>query len=198
MTVLHLKSVDNHYTRDPGPSLNPLREAVAPFEGEGARLRMIDTHGALPPRLGPERAMTFRLFAPAALAAVLTAGPALAHHSFAMYDRERIFTLTGTVKDYEWASPHVVIEVVKDDPKGGLVTWWIEGGAPTVLARGGWTSTLIKPGDKISLGVHPRKDGQPGGLLADEQQLLINGHAPKGVLWLMPPGEETCGAVGGK
>jgi Family of unknown function (DUF6152) len=133
-----------------------------------------------------------------ALVAAVAGGPARAHHSFAMYDRERTVTLTGTVKDYEWSSPHVVIEVVKDNPAGGVSKWWIEGGAPTVLARGGWTSTLMKPGDRISVGVHPRKDGRPGGLLADEQELLINGHAPEGVLYLTPPGDGACAPVGGK
>jgi hypothetical protein len=49
----------------------------------------------------------------------------------------------------------------------------------------------LRPGDKISLGIHPRKDGAAGGVLADERQLLVNGHPPKGVLWLMPP-DETC------
>ena len=51
--------------------------------------------------------------------------------------------------------------------------------------------SLLKPGDKISVGMHPRKDGAAGGLLADEQQMLINGQPPKGVLWLMPYSESS-------
>lgn len=124
-------------------------------------------------------------------ALVMVTGEASAHHSFAMYDRERTLTLTGTVKEYDWASPHVVIEVVKDGSKGANA-WYVEGSSPTVLARGGWTSTLVKPGDKITLGIHPRKDGQPGGLLADEREVRINGQPAKGVLWLMPANEDSC------
>jgi hypothetical protein len=123
--------------------------------------------------------------------AALGAPAAFAHHSFSMYERERTITLSGTVKEFIWTSPHVTIQVLTDN-RGGLVTWAIEGGSPTVLARGGWTSTVLKPGDKISLGVHPRKDGGAGGLLADERQLLVNGQPAKGVLWLQPPGEEVC------
>ena len=123
--------------------------------------------------------------------AALGAPAASAHHSFSMYERERTITLSGTVKEFIWTSPHVTIQVLSDN-RGGLVTWAIEGGSPTVLARGGWTSTVLKPGDKISLGVHPRKDGGAGGLLADERQLLVNGQPAKGVLWLQPPGEEVC------
>jgi hypothetical protein len=119
------------------------------------------------------------------------AGPAAAHHSFAMYDRDKTVTLLGVVKDYSWTSPHISIHVLSEKGKAGPITWAIEGSSPTVLARGGWTSTLLRPGDKISIGLHPRKDGSAGGLLADEQQILVNGQPAKGVLWLNPPGKET-------
>ncbi len=76
------------------------------------------------------------------------AGAASAHHSFAMYERGRTLTLSGTVKQYIWTSPHVTIELVRDGAEAGPV-WSIEGSSPMVLARGGWTSTLLKPGDKI-------------------------------------------------
>lgn len=117
--------------------------------------------------------------------------PAFAHHSFAMYEREKLVTLSGTVKEFTWTSPHVSIQILAGDARSGRTTWAIEGASPTVLARGGWSSTLLKPGDKISLGIHPRKDGAAGGLLADEQQLLVNGQPAKGVLWLQP-GEDSC------
>jgi len=123
--------------------------------------------------------------------ATAVGGPAFAHHSFAMYERGKTITLTGTVKEFGWTSPHVSIQVVPDAGKPP-VTWFIEASSPTVLARGGWTSTLLRPGDKVSIGVHPRKDGMAGGLLADEQQLLVNGRPAKGVSWLQPPGEPAC------
>ena len=127
-----------------------------------------------------------------AMLPLMAAGPAAAHHSFAMYSRDKTITLSGTVKEFAWTSPHVMIQVLSDRGRSGGVLWSIEGSSPTVLARGGWTSTLLRPGDKISLGLHPRKDGAAGGLLADEQQMLVNGQPAKGVLWLFPPGEETC------
>lgn len=122
----------------------------------------------------------------------LGTAPAFAHHSFAMYERDKTITLSGTVKQFVWTSPHVTIQVLTDNAKTGTVTWSIEGSSPTVLARGGWTSTLLKRGDKVSLGVHPRKDGAAGGLLADEQQVLVNGQPARGVLFLQPSGEEAC------
>ena len=122
--------------------------------------------------------------------AMVAANAASAHHSFSIYDRHRTVTLSGVVKDYIWIAPHVTISVVSEGARNNTVTWWVEGSSPAVLARGGWNSALLKPGDKISIGIHPRKDRTAGGLLADEQQMLINGRAPKGVLSLYPLGNE--------
>ena len=110
-----------------------------------------------------------------AAGAFLIGAPAYAHHSLAQFDREKTVAISGTVKAFDWANPHVLIEVVSEDAKGERVVWSIEGGTPTVMAHGGWRPTLLKPGDKISLSIHPRKDGSSGGYYADERPLLING-----------------------
>ena len=123
-------------------------------------------------------------------AAAMVAGPASAHHSFSMYDRHRTVTLSGTVKEYVWMAPHVRISVLSEGRAKNTVTWSVEGSSPAVLARGGWTGALLRPGDKISVGIHPRKDRRAGGLLADAQQMLVNGVPPKGVLSLYPLGSE--------
>jgi hypothetical protein len=123
-------------------------------------------------------------------AALLAATDASAHHSFSMYDRHKTVTLSGTVKEYVWMAPHVTISVLSPGANNRAVTWSVEGSSPAVLARGGWTSALLKPGDKISVGIHPRKDRTAGGLLADEQQMLVNGRPPAGVLSLYPLGDE--------
>jgi hypothetical protein len=80
--------------------------------------------------------------------------------------------------------------VLSEGNRSKPVTWSVEGSSPAVLARGGWSGVLLKPGDKISVGIHPRKDRSAGGLLADEQQILINGRPPKGILSLYPLGDE--------
>ena len=111
-----------------------------------------------------------------ALAAGLCgADSASAHHSLSQFQRDRTLTLTGTVKDFQWTNPHVWIEIVINGDDGMTVQWSIEGSAPAILARGGWRPSVLMPGDKISLGVHPRKDGIAGGYLADEEALWVNG-----------------------
>ncbi len=39
-------------------------------------------------------------------ATLALAAPALAHHSFSMFDNEKILKLDGTVKELEWTNPH--------------------------------------------------------------------------------------------
>src|SRR5262245_51284946 len=121
---------------------------------------------------------------------LIAATEASGHHSFSMYDRHRTVTLSGTVKEYVWMAPHVTISVLSPGANNRAITWSVEGSSPAVLARGGWSSALLKPGDKISVGIHPRKDRSAGGLLADEQQMLVNGRPPNGVLSLYPLGDE--------
>jgi hypothetical protein len=45
-----------------------------------------------------------------------------------------------------------------------LKLWSIEMTAPAYLARAGWTSKTVKPGDKVTVTVRPMKSGDPGGL----------------------------------
>src|SRR5688572_26379827 len=85
------------------------------------------------------------------------AGPAFAHHSLSLFAREKTVTVTGVVKDFAWGTPHVWIELVRDSGDGMVENWNIEASSPTVLARSGWRPTVFKPGDRISVGVHPRK-----------------------------------------
>lgn len=109
-----------------------------------------------------------KVFASGCLAAaVVLLGPsALAHHSFAMFDRTKPTTLEGVVKEFQWTSPHIWIQVMVPDGKGGEKEWSIEGGAPGPMARsGGWNGRTIKPGDKVTVVISPLRDGAAGGSL---------------------------------
>jgi hypothetical protein len=92
------------------------------------------------------------------------AGSASAHHSMAGFERTKTLTLNGTVKQFKWANPHSWIEMDVPNDKGGVDTWNVEMTAPGILARAGWKSTYLKPGDKVSVVVRPMLNGDPGGL----------------------------------
>ena len=90
---------------------------------------------------------------------LLTWIPAFAHHGTATYDLQHEVTVEGTVKDFQWASPHIWLYVAGTNDKGEIEEWGGETGAPASLARRGWTSHLFKPGDKVKMSGHAAKDG---------------------------------------
>jgi hypothetical protein len=97
-------------------------------------------------------------------AALLGTGSAMAHHSFAMFDRDKEVTLNGTVTEFQWTNPHAFIEVEVADAGGKAEKWSVEMNSPNNLTRQGWKSTLLKPGDKVSVTMNPLRDGKKGGL----------------------------------
>ncbi len=94
---------------------------------------------------------------------MLTATPALAHHSFAMFDQSKRVTLEGTVKDFRWTNPHVFIQLLVKNDAGGEDEWSIEMTSPEHLVRVGWKPGTLKAGDKVTLVIHPMREGQKGG-----------------------------------
>ena len=105
--------------------------------------------------------------------------PAEAHHSAAMFDRTKTQSLSGTVKELQWTSPHCWLQVMAASDTGP-VEWSIEMGAPIELYRGGWRPTILKPGDKITVVFNPTRDGAKGGLfvsaLGPDGQAIGKGH----------------------
>jgi hypothetical protein len=95
---------------------------------------------------------------------LLGAGAAFAHHSFAMFDRDKETTLVGVVEDFQWTNPHSWIEVNVLKENGSVDKWSIECNSPNNLSRQGWHSSSLKPGDKISIVIWPLRSGEKGGL----------------------------------
>ncbi len=96
---------------------------------------------------------------------LMLAGPAFAHHSFAMFDYNKDLTIVGDVKELQWTNPHIHLVVNVPDGKASVTEWDIEGGTPGTLRRTGWTRDILKAGDKVSVKIHPMKDGTHGGML---------------------------------
>ncbi len=94
--------------------------------------------------------------------ALAMAAPVAAHHSAAMFDDEKVVELKGTVKELQWANPHIWLQIVVDE-KGRKTEWSLEGGSPNSLSRQGWRATTFKPGDVVTVRFNPMKDGTPAG-----------------------------------
>ena len=99
----------------------------------------------------------------AALALLLTAAAAFAHHSPIVFDRTRQVTLTGTVTEFRWGNPHSWIHMDVADADGKVANWSIEMDPASHLARAGWKSSLLKAGDKITVVVYPLRNDEKGG-----------------------------------
>ena len=82
-----------------------------------------------------------------------------------MFDLEKETTLAGVVKEFQWANPHVWLQVLIPDGQGGTTEWSLEMGAPGMLTRTGWTSKMLKDGDKVTVVINPLKSGAPSGRL---------------------------------
>ena len=118
------------------------------------------------------------------LASLVLLAPAYAHHSFAMFDAAAEKTLEGTVKEFQWTNPHAWVQLMVTAPGGKVTEWAIECASPNALKRQGWRSTSIKSGDRVTMVIHPLKNGEPGGSLVivtlpDGKQLGRRGPPPK-------------------
>jgi len=99
--------------------------------------------------------------------AVAAAAPtlALAHHSFAAFDRTKKVVLVGKVKEFSFTNPHAWIQLEVQDANGGKTEWGVECGSPNMMARTGWKKDLLQPGDQVAVTVNPLLDGKPNGSL---------------------------------
>ncbi len=105
----------------------------------------------------------------------------LAHHSFAMFDMRQSLTLKGTVKQFQWTNPHCFIQVLVL-AEGATKEWSVELHSPGDMYRHGWRPGTLKPGDTVTVVIHPDRDGTTGGLFVsaigpDGKSLILPGAA---------------------
>jgi hypothetical protein len=118
--------------------------------------------------------MKSKRFAASAMLAAVTAlaGPAFAHHSFAMYDAGKTYVFTGVVLAVSPDANHLHIffaplnedrtEVVRDK-NGEPLRWSVEMEGASLAARYGVTADSFPRGTVFSIGLHPLRSGLPGG-----------------------------------
>lgn len=94
-------------------------------------------------------------------AILLFSGAAFAHHGAAGYDSNKQTTLKGTVTDFRFQNPHAQIFLDVRDSTGKVQNWILEAVGVATLSRSGWTKSIIKPGDAITVTGNPAKNGSP-------------------------------------
>jgi hypothetical protein len=96
------------------------------------------------------------------VAVLAAAAPALAHHSAAQFNFQTPKSVDGVVKEVRMANPHMrLILNVKDDKGAREIEF--EGHSLNNLYRAGWRPDSVKVGDKVTISIAPRKDGNDGG-----------------------------------
>jgi hypothetical protein len=135
----------------------------------------------------------------AVVAAGCLVAPALAHHSFAMYDQTKTVTLTGVATRFIAQANHAELHLfvigpdgkfVKD-PEGKNVEYGVEMAGAAAMAQQGVTAESFPPGTIFSIKVNPMRDGSNFGS-------RVGGTAIAKCPWKAPPAPgKTCDTVSG-
>lgn len=96
--------------------------------------------------------------------------PALGHHSDAALEMETVATFEGTVTEYSLRNPHTYFAVASTGENGEPVEWTVQMGSAITVQRRGWTRDTLSPGDQVTVGVRPARDGRPYGLLVSVER----------------------------
>lgn len=91
--------------------------------------------------------------------------PVLAHHSGAAYANCEL-VVRGTVTEYDWGNPHVVIVWNVKDDSGATASWSGELASVSSELADGMTKNSVKPGDDLIFTVKPAKSGSTTSLIS--------------------------------
>ena len=89
------------------------------------------------------------------------AGAASAHHSVAGFDNKKEVVLKGTVVQFIWRNPHVLLLWDVKDENGKVTQWSGEMNSPTSMIQVGMNRESLKPGDEVLVTINPSKTNNP-------------------------------------
>ncbi len=117
------------------------------------------------------------------LSLVLCASLADAHHGFAAhYEPDRMITIEGTVRQFDFVNPHAVLQIDATDEAGEAVVYVCALQASTQLARRGVDDTLFTVGEPIRVDGFPARRDPLGcefgtGYFADGSSFTMRSYA---------------------
>src|SRR5262245_19147650 len=85
-----------------------------------------------------------------------------AHHSQAGFETpDKAISMKGTVTEFRWRNPHILIFWDVKDESGKAVRWVGELGSISSASAGGLTRDALKPGDEVAITAVPSRAGTP-------------------------------------
>lgn len=108
-----------------------------------------------------------------------------AHHSQAGFETpDKAILLKGTIVEFRWRNPHVLIFWDVKDESGKAVRWVGELGSISSASAGGLTRESLKPGDEVTVTAVPSRAGTPQSLInklvkADGTVVVGQGAGPR-------------------
>ena len=105
-----------------------------------------------------------RIYIKLAIATCLlaTANSARSHHSFnAVYDKDRVITVEGVVKEFRLTNPHTFMMLDAVDDQGKPVTWRVEFDGLLNLTVAGWDAQTIPVGARVKVTGNAAWDQSP-------------------------------------
>ena len=135
--------------------------------------------------LFPNAARSIHSLSTARCAAIIAASlalwclPSYGHHSYAEFDLEVTRTVSGTLKEFNWTSPHTDLKVSYVNDQGVVQDILVTTGSPAILSWQGFKAEDFVLGSKVTMSWHPNRSGALGGELAElklEDGRVLKGH----------------------
>jgi hypothetical protein len=108
----------------------------------------------------PVKIRAFTLFT-LAVGFLAASTPIFAHHGASAYDTKKVTTLKGTVTEFQFMNPHSELFLEVKNSDGKVEKWTAEAASMVTMSRLGWTKTIFKPGDQITVMGNRAKNGSP-------------------------------------
>ena len=96
-----------------------------------------------------------------AVGLLMASNSLVAHHSEAVYDKDHLVTVKGTITEHKLINPHQLIRMKVKDANGQFVVWTLHSSGAGSLRDVGWTQDTLKPGDEVTASGWPYKSGLP-------------------------------------
>ena len=126
----------------------------------------------------------------ALLAALVSAGSLLAHHSLGNFDTTKAVHVKGTIVQVNLINPHSIIFMEEKVPDGYPRRWAVEGPSVVQLNRAGFAKDTLKAGDVVEICGYLPKENVTWQLAIPENATSLAGKLINAESLVMPDGKQ--------